>query len=51
MKNREIINYDRTFGTNRIKLMFQKICQKRIVDLEKRLITTNPVVIQQWFYK
>ena len=46
-KKREIINYDRTMGTNRIKLIFQKFCQKRSVDLEKRLITPNLVVIQQ----
>ena len=50
-KKREIINYDRTIGTNRIKFVFQKFCQKRRVDLEKGLITLNLVVIQQWFYK
>ena len=50
-KKREIINYDRTIGTNRIKLIFRKICQKRRVDLKKRLITPNLVVIRQWFYK
>ena len=44
-KKREIINYDRTIWTNRIKLIFQKFCQKRKVDLEKRLITPRLVVI------
>ena len=34
-KKRDIINYDRTFGTNKIKLIFQKFCQKRRVDLKK----------------
>ena len=46
-KKREILNYDRTIGTNKIKLIFQKFCQKRWVDLEKRLITPNLVVIRQ----
>ena len=46
-KKREILNYDRTIRTNRIKLIFQKICQKRWVDLEERLITPNLVVIRQ----
>ena len=32
-KKREIINYDRTIGTDRIKLIFQKFCQKRRVTL------------------
>ena len=50
-KKREIINYERTIGTNRIKLIFRKVCLKRRVDLEKRLITPNLVVIRQWFYK
>ena len=50
-KKREIVDYDRTNGTNRIKLSFQKICQKRRIDLEKCLITPNLVVIRQWFYK
>ena len=50
-KQREIINHDRTIGTDRIKFTFQKFCQKRRVDLEKRLITPNLVVIRQWFYK
>ena len=50
-KKRVIIIYDRTIGTNKTKLIFQKFCQKHRVDLEKRLITSNLVVIQQWFYK
>ena len=48
---REIINYDRTIGTNRIKLIFWKFCRKRVVDLEKRVVTPNVVVIRRWFYK
>ena len=50
-KKRKIINYNRTIGTSRIKLIFRKFCPKRRVDLEKRLITPNLVVIRQWFYK
>ena len=50
-KKREILNYDRTIGTNRIKLIFRKFCQKRWVDLEKCLITPNLVVTRQEFYK
>ena len=50
-KKREIINYDKTMETNRIKLTFQKFCQKHKFDLEKRLITPNLVVIRQWLYK
>ena len=50
-KKREIINYDRTIGTYRIKLIFWRFCQKRRIDLEKRLTTPNVVVIRRWFYK
>ena len=47
VQKREIINCDRTIETIRIKIIFQKFCQKGRVDLEKRLITPNLVVVGQ----
>ena len=45
-KKREIINYDRTIGTNRIK--FFEILPETQGRLYKRLITPNLFVIRQW---